>query len=387
MPEVYRNCDGRSKKQLAQKIIEERNIDPNISESQGLIASVEGRALNYARTTAVLESKKENSLIPFNSAINIGPGKRLNDKVYFGNTIYGMQGVDGIATPHEREIVKLFRMKHGIDIVDPLNNCCSLGEVLSEDSTFAERTDLANRHDDANNCTYIIKLNTKRFREKVIERCTKSNQRNKQAEQNEEQRKKESQKVGLTADSEFIDQQVLTQYAQLTDPMSIIIPPGGEQDDDPRRRKSRRKKPCLPGCTDCCDDDNLPPGIEPIEELQRRRADTTVANTPNIPITLAATTGGLVGKGVGSVIGGLVSYILADTNSYRLLGYDITDEVVGDSQETMTMDSTANPLTVQPKRYIINEIWENSFGERRIVTRNAYTPQERDSILNRYKRG
>jgi hypothetical protein len=397
-PEVYGPCDGiDAARTLAISVLTERNQPTDssaiITDFIGGVVFASEKPLKYTRTAYASGSR-----IPytntFNNDINLTHIRSTNNsgsdtfKRELGNTVFTMEGVDGIATPHEREIVKLFRMKHGIDIVDPLNNCCSLGEVLSEDSDFEERTTLANRQAKANNCTYIIKLNTKRFREKVIERCTRSNQPNKQAEQNEEQRKKESQKVGLTADSEFIDQQVLTQYAQLTDPMSIIIPPGGEQDDDPRRRKSRRKKPCLPGCTDCCDDDNLPPGIEPIEELQRRRADTAVANTPNIPITLAATTGGLVGKGVGSVIGGLVSYILADTNSYRLLGYDITDEIVGGSQETMTMDSTAmNSITVQPKRYIINEIWENSFGERRIVTRNAYTPQERDSILNRYKRG
>lgn len=102
-----------------------------------------------------------------NSSQNTSP--EIFTKYWGGNGVVAMQGVFGIPVPHERELVRLFRKKFGIDMLEDslTTNCCDLGKVLPVDASYTNNMGI----DTANNCKYVIKLNNVKFFNKMITRC------------------------------------------------------------------------------------------------------------------------------------------------------------------------------------------------------------------------
>ena len=284
-PEIYRMCDGLFDGDLRMKIARERNRkEPYFPNVQTYSRSRLSNQINL--------SKESNTINYFdiNAASNTDIGllhtdyvndKDNENKIFLGNTIISIQGVNGIAPPHEREIVRLFRKKYGIDIVNPNNNCCSINEVLDDATENSkDAINLRNKQDDAIKCEYIIKLNTKEFHTIVKNSCLNNTTSDNSQEQINIEKSKSTSNNIPTANISVIDSQVISGSVQLSPDPSLIA---GGWSDNKRRKKARRKNPCIPGCVDCCDDDRpVPPGVEVSQrQIAIENADTTFANSPS----------------------------------------------------------------------------------------------------------
>lgn len=296
-PEIYKLCDGFSSYQLRNRLANEKNKTNFNTDVRQYSRSIftPGLPIPYTDVTS-------GDLNIDNNSSNVWD---VENKVQFGNTVFSLQGVAGIAPPHEREIVRLFRMKYGIEIVNPKNNCCSIGEVLEEEPSQNSQRELSSKQKTANGCEYIINLNTKRFREIVKSSCKANTQNDDSRDLIEKERSQDP--IGIRmADISEIDEQILS--GSLKNAFDII--PVGGWDDNRRRRKSRRKTPCIPPML--CDDNEIPippdvvtsPRPLAIEEEDREKHPQAEADL-NRGVRVGSAIGKVVGQGVGGVVGRL----------------------------------------------------------------------------------
>ena len=325
MPETYGLCDGLTKQDLQNKIALERNRKSNYNLGDNQLRRYSRSGTKLLKTDILyypVDRSSNTDIGNLHTEYNNDADTR--NKVFMGNTIVSLQGVDGIAPPHEREIVRLFRMKYGIDIVFPNNNCCSIGEVLEENTSAgsASANNLQNRQNDATKCEYIIKLNDERFHKIVKESCIKNKtQDNSQENVNRELANNTTNNI-RKPDIRVIDSAVISGSIQLSMDSSLI---GGGWPDNRRKKKSRRKNPCVPGCVDCCDEDRpIPPGVEVSErQIAITNVDTTFANSPSANLNryqaINNTMGILenIGNSFSSIIGGIRGYFTEEVKEPR----------------------------------------------------------------------
>lgn len=321
MPEIYSMCDGISG---AYSLQDKIGIERNKKDKYFISADIFGSPLRKYARSAFIPKSGINYQSVTSGILHTENGSNVENNVQFGNTVISLQGVDGIAPPHEREIVRLFRMKYRIDIVNPNNNCCSIGEILEENTTSESQSanNLENRQNDATKCEYIIKLNDERFHKIVKESCIKNKtQDNSQENVNRELANNTTNNI-RKPDIRVIDSAVISGSIQLSMNSSLI---GGGWSDNRRKKKSRRKNPCVPGCVDCCDEDRpIPPGVEVSErQIAITNVDTTFANSPSANLNryqaINNTMGILenIGNSFSSIIGGIRGYFTEEVKEPR----------------------------------------------------------------------
>jgi hypothetical protein len=363
-PEIYKLCDQFSAYQLRNRLANERNKTSFNTDVKQYARSIftPGLPIPYTDVTSGdLNIDKNNS--------NVWD---VENKVQFGNTIFSLQGVAGIAPPHEREIVRLFRMKYGIEIVNPKNNCCSIGEVLEEEPSQNSQRELSSKQKTANGCEYIINLNTKRFREIVKSSCKANTQNDDSRDPIEDERSPDPIGIRMPDISE-IDEQILSGILKNA---FDTIPIGG-WDDNRRRRKSRRKTPCIPPML--CDDNEIPippdvvtgPRPPAIEEEDRKPHPQAEAD-----LNRGVRVGSAIGKVVGQGVGGIVKYLTPESRV---------------TIKKFLIDYRATPLTPAEKRmeYIREDIVTNIWtGEQRsefiVIDRLEYEQNQTGIITERF---